>query len=243
MKNTFFMSLVALLCLNVNAQVIEFTISNPMPRVGEAINLSYSILSQDHPKFSFEEIDAPRRPNCKDNNFVIASGNFRQSKGSEKVGKVTYGPFEFKIDSQVYKSEVYELEVYPKLPNVQKGVWVTLVENGGKHYIVIEHRMAGKVMPQRPTSGSKYKVPSEYLQINEDKFNSDHLKVVRNRRSGKTGGKLEGDLPKEESAYSTFNSVYEIWISEDYMGDFVFTSDFITNLPEGLAFENVAIVR
>jgi len=242
MKNTFLLSLVALLCLSVNAQVVELTLSNPMPRVGETIDLSYSILSQDHPKFSFEEIDAPRIPNCKDQNYVIASGYFRQSKGREKPGKVTYGPFEFKIDSQVYKSEVYELEVYPKLPNVQKGVWVTLVENGGKHYIVIEHRMAGKVMPQRPTSG-KYKVPSEYLQIDEDKFNSDLLKIVRNRRSGKTGGKLEGDLPKEESAFSTFISAYEIWISDDYKDDFVFTSDFMTNLPEWVELEGVAIVR
>jgi len=60
MKNTLLLSLVALLCLSVNAQVVELTLSNPMPRVGETIDLSYSILSLDHPKFSFEEIDAPR---------------------------------------------------------------------------------------------------------------------------------------------------------------------------------------
>ena len=180
MKTFFLVGLLLSISLSIFSQRVELSLSNPLPRAGDRITLNYSIYPDDHPFFTFEEIDAPRKGNCKDQKTQIAKGSYTKNQGIDTVGVISLGPFQFTDGEAVYTTEPINIEIFPQLPNVQEGLWCSFIQQAGKYYLVVEQRVPGKVMQQSPTVESMKAAPTR-VKLNKTKFDTSDMAIKSTR--------------------------------------------------------------
>jgi hypothetical protein len=234
--------LIALFCasyLFVYSQSIELELINPLQRVGDHLSIHYEInpstinIGNEILNNSNKETNAkPIAKTCKTPDYSIAEGDFRLTKSFDTTGVYNIGPFSFNVEGKSFKSNTMTFDVYPELPKITKGLWVSFLNFENKHFIVIEQRVEGQ-MNIYPIQISKEDI---FVRINYSIFNSDNIEIITENFGGITST-LDGNW------YTQKNTIYQIWLSEDYSNNFSLTEKHLANMPEDAKIKPVLIKK
>lgn len=215
--------IVCLICIKSHSQFAELEIVNPAPRVGEDINVSYSLIL-------IEE---------------IGKGTFTLKDYNDETGKVTIGPFEFVVDGVTFKSDSLSLTVFPKLPNEKDGFWVRYFEYKGEYYLITEQRFSGvwksKKEDQNSVSFSFETGDVIFAEISDSFVDCDDLKIEF-KYSTSYSDNIEGAKPFE-GTFQFKQYIYKVELKEGYKNDFMLKKKHFQNFPKGIEFEPIVIKK
>ena len=234
--------LIALFCVSylfVYSQSIELELTNPLQRVGDNLSIRYEInpstINIDNEILNNSNIETNTKPiaiTCKTPDYSIETGAFRLTKSFDTTGVYTIGPFSFIVEGKSFESNTMTFNVYPELPKITKGLWVSFLNFENKHFIVIEHRVEGQM-----NIYSNPKIQEDnFVRINDSIFNSDNIEIIRESFGGITSS-LDGNW------YTQKNTVYQIWLSDDYKNNFSLTEKHLANMPEDAKIKPVLIKK
>jgi hypothetical protein len=140
------------------AQVPKLEPSNPAPRQGEEINITFIL---------------------KEAGADIGNGNLKLRQPLTDTGLVKMGPFQFTVNDKTYATGTLNLRVYPRLPDtIYEGIWIRYVLFEGKHYLITEQRVSSD--PRKKSS--EVMIVSNngiaFAELDRDRFEEAGLKVV-----------------------------------------------------------------
>ena len=167
-------------------QIFKLEVSNPAPRVGDAITISVA-LSKLNPdsinskgKESLEDMFSRSENHIGDISFEISEW-FLTEPGPLKVG-----PFQIPINDKVYLTNELKMSVSPKLPeDIIEGIWVRLLNFQGAEYILFEQRQPGS-FKQKQSGGTSYSMSTEdvkWSELNIDKIERMGIEIEKKRTS------------------------------------------------------------
>jgi hypothetical protein len=111
-----------------SAQVMKLSISNPAPRVGDEVSVSYNVES---------DTERDKQGSLIGIGAVSFTPLFLLDTGSVKIG-----PISIKVNEAVLKTDSIVVHVSPALPpGIKEGLWIRQVSARGKGYIILEQRM------------------------------------------------------------------------------------------------------
>lgn len=212
------------------SQSAQLILHNPLQRVGDKISVSFKI----DPTFEKEDPNTNVKPEpltCRTVDNSIASGHVSIAKQLDSEGVYEVGPFSLNIEGKNYESNSLKFNVYPKLPEVTNGVWVSYITYANKNYIIVEQREERKQGYDPYSRGI-----DTWIKMDKDIFNTEDKEIVRTSKSGKSG-KI-GDVRYSENIY-----IFQLWLSSDYDNSFILTKEHLLNLPEDANFEPILICK
>src|SRR5688500_6959126 len=163
------------------AQHSKLRTSNPIPRQGEEIEITFSLKKEDLKVLENKDKKTEEEREMISNNF-IGSGSFRTKKVAADTGMVNIGPFTFTFGEHTYHTNVLSVKVYPELPsNIRQGIWMRYVQINNYGYLITEQRIDTGPKYEKTSSGSTISIGDEnvtYATLNESKLEKLGLKVV-----------------------------------------------------------------
>lgn len=194
-------------------QVATIDVQNPAPRVDDEIEVSFS-LDMTHMKGELP-IHVDELNKLLDNN--IGSGTLKLRQSATDTGKITLGPFKFKINDIEYTSDSITVNVYPKLPTVEKGIWLRQVHFKDKHLLIVEQRI-----------------------LNQSKSNDNNLFIEIDKET------LEDENLQLDMKYSGMSRnfriiIYEVDKSKGYDGQWTIKKENFKNFPDNVSFREIII--
>jgi hypothetical protein len=128
-----------MMSVSSGAQVYKLEASNPAPRVGEEVTISFRIERETNQE---EDEKNPLEKLFNSSRNAIGKGQFELSSWFlDEMGPIHIGPFQISIDNKVYLTNSIILNVQGKLPDdIPDGVWVRLVTIDSVNYMVLEQR-------------------------------------------------------------------------------------------------------
>lgn len=140
------------------AQLPKLEPSNPAPRQGEEVNITFLL---------------------KQGSVDIGGGNFKVRQPLADTGLVRIGPFQFSINDKNYTTGTLTLHVYPKLPdNIRDGIWIRYVVFEGKNYLITEQRISAAHKKTVDTNTIVIGSEEPFAEVDRDRFEEAGLKVV-----------------------------------------------------------------
>jgi hypothetical protein len=113
----------------VTGQVLKLTLSNPAPRVGDELSISYNIennAAQD------------AQPGLMGIGAISFTPIFLSDTGS-----VTIGPMSIALNGERYKTDSVRLHVSPALPpSIKEGLWIRQVRAKDIMFLIVEQRLS-----------------------------------------------------------------------------------------------------
>jgi hypothetical protein len=150
--------ILSLAMMEAAAQLPKLEPSNPAPRQGEEINITFVL---------------------KDAGADIGNGNLKLRQPLTDTGMVKIGPFQFSVDDKTYATGTLALRVYPKLPdNVHEGIWIRYVLFEGKHYLITEQRVSGDPKKKSSEATILSTDGAVFAELDRDRFEEAGLKIV-----------------------------------------------------------------
>jgi len=218
-----------------NPPVMELSISNPQPRLGEEFTISYN------PAYIqlqlFKSVLGKLEP--ADDNDGSHDKEFKLAVKATKLGKETIGPLPFTINGVSCKTNVLSYEVVNPLPEVNEGLWIRKVSTGDNTFcIIMEQRIPVEAM-KRKTAGNEVTYWNEPVDRNQVKINYTRtIEGVRSHTSSTATSEKylytkEGKRLDFQLIFSMAN--YEI---DDPSANVELTKDWFINLPPSYKFNN-----
>lgn len=166
MMRSLLLSLSFLGCATAWAQVSVLETTNPAPRVGDEVEILFSIKKEN-----LSTLEGKDKKSSDDfatlRSNKIAYGDLKISQVFSDTGKVKIGPFRFSILDKEYETNSLTLRVYPKLSDqIKDGLWVRSVDFGGQSYLIIEQRIS-----------SEWEI-AKFAQLDRDRLEAAGLDIV-----------------------------------------------------------------
>lgn len=140
------------------AQVPKLEPSNPAPRQGEEINVTFSL---------------------KETGADIGNGNLKLRQPLADTGTVRIGPFQFSVNDKTYVTGTLTLRVYPRLPDsIHEGIWIRYVVFEGKHYLITEQRVSKEKKKSSETVNLLTNEGVTFAELDRERFEEAGLKIV-----------------------------------------------------------------
>jgi hypothetical protein len=208
---TFFFLLTA---AQASAQLTRLEPSNPAPRQGEEVNITFLI---------------------KEGSTDIGGGNFKVRQALADTGRVKIGPFQFSINDKNYTTGTLALRVYPRLPDaVHDGIWIRYVIFEGKNYLITEQRISAAHKKTVDTNTIVIGSEEPFAELDRDRFEQAGLKVVYSNSFTATE-----NLGKEEVSYKL--TTYKFEKTAFFKGKVRIEKKFFTDFPETIVTPEVWI--
>lgn len=220
---------------------LKLKINNPQPRVGESVDLSFSM------SFFADEIALQLDTGIKITNevsmFISNPDIFGKTLIFNNIGQYIIGPFEFDFNSKHFVTDSIIVNVAPKLP-MEEGVWVRYVESNGTKYIILEQLIRNKSDLKKKKDGYSYTVggkmdkKDEFVELVEEPENGVHI----NSNYSSKSNKIDKNADPTNPGFSYSYVKYEISSDESYKGVFKLRKKYFTNLPKKAKIEEIEIV-
>lgn len=236
---------IGLLSFNfVDAQdTLELEISNPAPRIGDEVELSFS--------FDFFTDDINKQLN---DDIILSSAspifggssqNFDQVIEFTKTGTQTIGPFKFEFNGSTIVTDSITLIVEDELP-FEEGAWLRIIrDQEGNQFLIIEQLIQNKSNYQETENGYLYSVggemdeETEFAELNE--VNEPGLSISFSRSVSKSRSAENDDIFAPGMTYS-FRK-YEINFTDNFKGTFILKKRHFKNLPNRVHFTDLRVKR
>lgn len=128
--------------LKIVGQSSMVLIQNPLPRIGDEIEIEFAISSD-----SVKDLKAK-------------GGSIKFKKVLSDTGKIVIGPFIFREGKQLYHTDSAVLHVDKALPLEAEGIWLHSGFYAGQQYLVVEQRIPGEWKVKRGENWSSSFVPA-----------------------------------------------------------------------------------
>lgn len=203
-------------CFQCTAQSGKSLVTNPLIRHGDSFDLA---------------IDFPDNSNDGRNKKFI-EGSLTISADNMSVGKHEIGLISVVIDGKTYSTRPVLVNVFPELPKVREGFWVSILEED--KCIILEQRIPVGVTVERNskssvTIGTEVK-ESVFADLDEEAFLSAGLLLSLNNSISAVGY----THPKDRTTgYSYKTTVYSYEKLEPLKEPVLITAEFYKNLPNG----------
>lgn len=226
-----------------NAQnAIELSIDNPAPRVGDDVEISFSI------DFFTDEIKRQLETDANtietNGRYGISSDQFSQTLTFHKKGKHTIGPFQFEFNGQKISTDSIVVDVAEKLP-LTEGAWIQVVsDHKGNHYLIIEQLI--------PNTSDQNGYEESY-SFSEEMGSDDNLADLAEhnfegvnvsfQRSSSTSNYGDSRQNRFGSSFSYSFKKYQVYLNDNFSGSFTFRKKHFSNLPKQTQVKNLTITK
>jgi hypothetical protein len=210
--NKLFLIFLLLCSFSVLSQQLKLRVNYPEPRRGDEIALSVFL----------EEEDLATRP---------IEGDFKFNHYTQDTGSVSIGPISLTINGIKYTTDSVKVRVIEKLPNVDSGIWVRIVEFNQVEYLVIEERI----------SYLKAKGSPIFIELVDYSINEAGLKVSLKSSSSFT--QYIKDKYDENISVHYKISVFEIKKENFFKGNFKIGRQYFRDVEEGTKIPEIVIKK
>jgi hypothetical protein len=238
----FFLSLIfAIITANCFSQeTLKLKINNPQPRVGQSVSLNFDI------RFftDFIESQIEREGKIETATSYTSTNNFERNLVFQEAGVHTIGPLRFNINNIDYVTDTLVITVIePLLP--QEGLWIRLVEQNGRKYMLVEQMIANESNFQEKENGFSYTVGGE---LNEGKEFAElvdvSVKGVRfNFRNSSTRSVRSEGAKMFEPGFSYSYKKYDIEFDDSFSGELKLSKKHFINFPAKTKLEKILITN
>lgn len=227
----------------VNAQdTLKLKINNPAPRVGDEIEISFSL------EFITQEIENQIKGDVIVSNDFYYGTNpdyFRKTLEFTKAGEQTVGPFKFDFNGKTFVTDSVTISVDKKLP-FEEGVWIRVAQDGyGQKYLIIEQLIGNKSDYKKEKDGFSYTAGGEKDDNIEfadlDKENIDEVSIGNSQSMENTRTAEGADIFAPGLRYSFKKYTYTV--SDRFEGTFSFKKKHFKNLPKKAYFNDLTEER
>ena len=228
----------------LNAQKLVTSIDNPAPRLGEAIELSYSLITTQTLVEEDEEDELDLWEEMPNNQTItLGSGTMNLLNYTNNIGLVKIGPLSININGQIYLTDTITIYVHPELPHNTNGVWIRLAKMNNETYLILEQQLVKNKDNFHLFSLEAFEndgVDFDFAKINVKAVTSENLTI----------SKLSSSLRLITSFGSGYNSptevlykkiIYRLDYNENYQLDFILTNEHILNFPENAQIEPILL--
>ncbi|MDH5379995.1 MAG: BatD family protein [Cyclobacteriaceae bacterium] len=219
---------------------LQIKLDNTMPRLGEKIELSFSIdfFTNALQKQLGENIELTNASSI----FGSQNKEFTRVLQLNKLGEYPIGPFSFNFNEKNYTTNSLTIKVIEALP-FEEGIWIRLIENNGKKYLIVEQLISNKSDLKKTSNGYSYTVGG--IKNEKDNFaeiiESSKNGITINFRGSRTNTiKPEGAGLTDPGLSYSFKK-YEVVLDDEYMGDYILSNKDFTNLPKKTKIEKIEI--
>jgi len=227
------------------AQPSQLHTYNPIPRLGEEIQITFSLRKQDLTSLAEKDDMTQEERDILADNF-IGSGSFKTNKVATDTGTVTIGPFSLTFGERTYHTGVLTLKVYPKLPsNIRQGMWMRYVEIGEHGYLITEQRVDTKPKTEKTSTGVSFSMGDAadvaYAELNKSKMEKLGLKIISSSTNTATD---TVDKIGDEIFSGTVNykrCTYTIEKQVNFKGPIELTKKLFDNFPDQVYTEDIVI--
>ena len=244
MKCILLTCLLSFAILYSNAQIVEFDLDNPGPRVGDDINITYSIKWENPELPEVLTIDHLDLIKQNQKNFV-ASGKLKVNNHLTEPGTMSIGPLVFNINGDVFETDSISVQVYPKLQEVNNGLWTRFIFSRGQYYLITEQRVPGKWTREQTAPNSFTSTFSSfdydgYAKIDEELTNTETFEIKFSSSSINTQTIEPGDGEDSETVHYKL-TIYKVTLKVGYQEDYVLLKRNFNHFPEGVTFDPLPI--
>jgi hypothetical protein len=224
------------------AQLFTIEPTNPAPRVGDKISVSYKI--DPEAKFDIvKNIIVKPGETCQTSNRYILTGNLVLNQKLENTDDVKVGPIIIDINGKQYKSDSITLKVLPTLPDVDEGFWIQCVELQKTCYLVLEQRIP-VVAEQRKTDLADIASGNQMIMGQElcASIDSKSIKIEGVKEISQIYRTMSTVRPKDigKKPYTIYTTIYKVTL-DGYKNNGELTKTDFYRLPENLNFKPVKI--
>ena len=239
MKKNILLFVFTLLFGILYAQIFTISPTNPIPRVGDRISLSYTI-DMEAKLDSTKSNSINSGGTIQNINKNILRGNLEINQKFENTGDVKIGPIIIGINGKQYKSDSITLKVLPTLPNVDEGFWIQFVQIKKSFYIVTDQIFS--IDTESTHSGSQNMIkPVQELSANLVS-KSVKIKGIKDIVLASTSSiKTKKQNNNNSKSRCICTKVYKVTLDDSYKNDGELTKLNFEKLPEELNFQPVKI--
>lgn len=238
MKNLFLIiALVSATCVNAQ-DTLKLKINNPAPRVGDEIELSFSL------ELITEEIEKQLNGDIivsNDSFFGMNSDYFRKTLEFTKAGVQTVGPFQFDFNGKTFVTDSVTVSVEKKLP-FEEGVWIRVAQDGyGQKYLIIEQLIGNKSDYKKEKDGFSYTAGGEkdenieFADLDEENIAEVSIGNSQSMENTRTAEGAEIFAPGLRYSFKK----YTYTVSDRFEGTFSFKKQHFKNLPKRAYFNDL----
>ena len=217
---------------------------NPIPRLGDEIEITFSLKKEDLTALATKEKKTPEEQDILADNH-IGNGSFKINKVATDTGTVTIGPFSFTFGERTYHTGVLTLKVYPKLPsNIRQGMWMRYVEIGDHGYLITEQRVDTKPKTEKTSSGVSFSMGGgdvAYAALDKTKMEKLGLKIIARSTDTATDtvDKIGDELFSDVVNYK--RCTYTIEKQKSFKGPIELNKKLFDNFPDQVYTDDIVI--
>ncbi len=231
MKKLITLSFIAISTVAYGQQIVDLSISNPQPRIGEEVSLSIDMEFIANDMF-FQLPDGVKGVGSS-SIYGKPSTLFSQKVVFKNTGEMYVGPFNFTYNGKKYVTDSIKVNVVDGLP-FEEGIWVTYVSEGGENYIIVEQQIENESDYREVKGGYTYTVggvlddKTEFAEIEE--LPEEGVQCVLLSAVIKT--RTEPGKKKQEPGLSYSYQKYKVSYNEYYKGTFILEEEHFNNFPK-----------
>ncbi len=222
------------------AQFSEIEPENPLPRVGQSVNLQIRLDRKDlsllerKPELTGEETSTLHSNR-------VGRGSFRITEVFKDTGNVVVGPFTFVIGGETYVTNSIKLSVRPALPEgAREGLWVSSIRLNNQYYVVVEQRVptSFKRDSNDPNTITLNSSGVNFAELDTDKLHERGLELISSSES--TDNQFLGkDISTGVVSYKV--TAYKFRALKNFSGSIKLDRSFFPGLPKHLRIEEAVI--
>jgi hypothetical protein len=240
MKKNILLLVFSLLSSILYAQLFTINPSNPVPRVGDKMSVSYTVDQEtkfDKAKSSVIKLGETFQTS----NRNILRGNLELNQKFEDTGDVKIGPIIIGINGKQYKSDSITLKVLPALPDVDDGFWIQCVEVQKTFYIVTEQIIS--VISESSDSVSRNRINPVQEICASLKSKSVKIEGIKDIVLTSTRTVNSSTRPKINNTkpHGICTKIYKVILEDSYKNNGELTKANFDKLPENLNIQPVKI--
>lgn len=218
-------------CWGQNTKLLT---SNPAPRVGAEIEITFDVEKadltelEDKKKKSEDDYEALRANS-------VGQGSFKVTMSAD-TGTFDIGPFSLTVRGAVYTSDVLRLKVFPALPDdVKEGLWIRYTEFDGHGYLLLEQRVPNAPKREVTDQGFSVTMDSEgvaFAEPDKEKLEARGVKIVSSRAtsSSQSVGDHNGDFYSNVVSFN--EAAYKFELGPEFKGPLKIDKSFFKNFPD-----------
>lgn len=229
----FQLTIIALLyCFTTTGQVVKLSVVDFCPRVGDNLEISYSVVTDTFDVASTNEKELLKKTNEKE----LGMGQLDFTNFIKDTGSHVFGPFIFTVDGHNVQSGTIAIHFDNALPNVNNGIWMRQLTYKEEEYLIIEQRIPGKWITTKTSATSSnlsFQMESEdYAELDENKIDYNTI-YFQSSHSQSTSRQVEINGEEETVGYKI--SFYKIQKTNSFKAPFKLNKNNLKNLPTAQA--------
>ncbi len=222
------------------AQFSTIEPENPLPRVGQSVNLFITLDKTDLSALERKENLTGAETDEMHSNRV-GRGSLKITEVFPDTGNIVIGPFTFVVAGTAYVTNSIELTVRPALPDASReGLWVSCIRLNNQYYVVVEQRVptAFRRDSDDPNTITLNSSEVEFAELDTEKLLDRGLELISSSES--TDNQFLGkDISTGVVAYKVAS--YKFRALKNFPGSIKIDRSFFSRLPRHARIEEAIL--